>query len=113
MALKIRLRQQGRTNHITYRLVVTDTRYPRDGKYIEMLGWSRPFQKKGETCNVNGERIEYWLSQGALLSDNAKILVSKLAPSVVVAYKQQVEKKKVALREKRKATRRSKKAAKV
>lgn len=108
MALKIRLRQQGRTNHTTYRLVVTDTRYPRDGKYIEMLGWSRPFETKGETCNVKGDRIAYWLSQGAQISDNAKILVSKLAPSVIDAYKKQVEQKRVAVREQRKAARRKK-----
>jgi small subunit ribosomal protein S16 len=110
MALKIRLRQQGRTNHTTYRLVVMDTRHPRDGKYIEMLGWSRPFQKKGEAESVDGERIQYWLSQGAQISDNAKILVRRLAPSVIQAYNQQIEKKKVAIREKRKAARRKKKA---
>lgn len=106
MALKIRLRQQGRTNHTTYRIVVTDTRYPRDGKYIEMLGWSRPFEKAGEQANVNGERVDYWLNQGAEISDNAKILISKLAPSVIDAYNQRVQKKRVAIREQRKAARR-------
>jgi small subunit ribosomal protein S16 len=106
MALKIRLRQQGRTNHTTYRLVVTDIRYPRDGKYIEMLGWSRPFDQAGQKSSVNGERIEYWLNQGAEISDNAKILVSKLAPSVIDAYNKRLEKKRVAIREQRKAARR-------
>jgi small subunit ribosomal protein S16 len=45
MALKIRLRQQGRKNRQTYRLVVTDIRNPRDGKYLEMIGWYNPFNK--------------------------------------------------------------------
>lgn len=106
MALKIRLRQQGRTNHTTYRIVVTDTRYPRDGKYIEMLGWSRPFEVAGERYSVNGERVDYWLNQGAEISENAKILVSKLAPAVIDAYDQRVQKKRVAIREQRKAARR-------
>jgi len=108
MALKIRLRQQGRTNHTTYRIVVTDTRYPRDGKYIEMLGWSRPFDTIGETSNVDGERVDYWLNQGAEISENAKLLIAKLAPSVIDAYNQRVQKKRVAIREQRKAARRKK-----
>ena len=44
MALKIRLRQQGRNNRPFYRLVVTDARSPRDGKYVEALGWYNPFE---------------------------------------------------------------------
>lgn len=108
MALKIRMRQQGRTNHTTYRIVVTDTRYPRDGKYIEMLGWNRPFEKAGERSSVNGERVDYWLNQGAELSENAKILIKKLAPSVIDAYNQREQKKRAAVREKRKAARRKK-----
>ena len=108
MALKIRLRQQGRTNHTTYRLVVTDTRSPRDGKYIEMLGWSRPFDVKGLEASVDGERILFWLSQGAQFSENAKTFVARMAPDVLKSYRDQVERKKVAIREKRKATRRKK-----
>ncbi len=108
MALKIRLRQHGRTNHTTYRLVVTDSRSPRDGKYIEMLGWSRPFDVTGVEANVDAERVIHWLGQGAQFSENAKHFVARVAPDVIVAYRQQVEKQKVALREKRKAARRNK-----
>jgi small subunit ribosomal protein S16 len=108
MALKIRLRQQGRTNHTTYRLVVTDTRHPRDGKYIEMLGWSRPFDTKGQESEVNGERIQYWLSQGAELSDNAQHFVARTAPAVMQSYRETVAKRKELVREKRKAARRKK-----
>jgi small subunit ribosomal protein S16 len=110
MALKIRLRQHGRTNHTTYRLVVTDSRSPRDGKYIEMLGWSRPFETTGQEASVDGDRIMHWLDQGAELSENAKHFVARTAPDVIVAYRQQVEKRKAVAREKRKAARRSKKA---
>ena len=45
MALKIRLRQQGRKNRPFYRLVLTDSRTPRDGKYVEALGWYNPIEK--------------------------------------------------------------------
>jgi len=110
MALKIRLRQHGRTNHTTYRLVVTDSRSPRDGKYIEMLGWSRPFETTGQEASVDGERIMHWLDQGAEFSENAKHFVARTAPDVIVAYRQQVEKRKAVAREKRKAARRSKQA---
>ena len=48
MALKIRLRAQGRNNRETYRLVVADGRSPRDGKYMEMLGWYNPFESVPE-----------------------------------------------------------------
>ena len=46
MALKIRLRQQGKTNHLMYRLVVVDSRAPRDGKYLEMVGKYNPHLKR-------------------------------------------------------------------
>lgn len=111
MALKIRLRQQGRTNHTTYRLVVTDTRSPRDGKYIEMLGWSRPFETTGQEASVDGQRVMHWLEQGAEFSENAMHFVARTAPEVIVAYRQQVEKRKAAVREKRKASRRNKEKA--
>ncbi|MBM3191162.1 MAG: 30S ribosomal protein S16 [Chlamydiae bacterium] len=111
MALKIRLRQQGRTNHTTYRLVVTDTRHPRDGKYIEKLGWSRPFDKVGQSAEVNGERVAYWLGQGAQISDNAKLFVAKNAPAVMKEYQQSLEKKKQKICEKRRERRKGAKLA--
>lgn len=86
MALKIRLRQQGRTNRATYRLVVTDCRSPRDGKYLEMLGWYNPFEtEESLTLSMKPDRIQHWLDQGAQLTDKARTLVKKLAPSIVRA----------------------------
>lgn len=108
MALKIRLRQQGRHNRATYRLVVTDGRAPRDGKYVEMLGWYAPFESTPEnTLSIKEDRIQHWLDQGAQLTDKAKTLVAKLAPAIV---KRQTQ-KEVACRAKACAKRKARKAA--
>jgi small subunit ribosomal protein S16 len=80
--LKIRLRQQGRKNQQTYRLVVTDIRHPRDGKYLEMLGWYNPFNATQDSM-VDGERISYWLGLGAELSESAETLISRIAPHIM------------------------------
>ena len=93
MALKIRLRQQGRSNRQTYRLVVADVRSPRDGKYVEMLGWYDPSLASNNMC-VNAERTSYWLSQGAEFTDQAKAIIKKVAPEVINDWQ---EKKNLAL----------------
>jgi small subunit ribosomal protein S16 len=107
MALKIRLRQQGRNNRQTYRLVVTDIRNPRDGKYLEMVGWYNPFESDtAKEMAVDGDRINYWLGQGAELSDKAEQLISKVAPDVITALraKQRAKQlKEIAVRKKSKA----------
>ena len=90
MALKIRLRQQGRRNRSFYRLVVTDSRSPRDGKYVEALGWYNPIETEEEKMiSFKSDRIQHWLSLGAQLTENAESLIKKVAPSVV---RQQTEK---------------------
>ena len=81
MALKIRLRQQGKKNQQTYRMVVMDERSKRDGKYIEKLGWYNP-TLEAENYSIDGERVHFWLVQGAEISDRAEELVKKGAPSV-------------------------------
>lgn len=84
MALKIRLRAQGRNNRETYRLVLADSRSPRDGKYIEMLGWYNPFESELErNVSIKADRIQHWLDQGAQMTENAQTLIKKLAPAVV------------------------------
>lgn len=82
MALKIRLRQQGRTNRQTYRLVVTDIRNPRDGKYLEMIGWYNPFSHTNDS-QISIERINYWVGQGAEISLSAQNLIARIAPDVM------------------------------
>jgi small subunit ribosomal protein S16 len=89
MAVKIRLRQQGRKNRQTFRLVVTDIRNPRDGKYIEMLGSYDPHSPKQSNLQLNAERLSYWLGKGAELSPSAEKLVRGVAPEVISSLKKQ------------------------
>lgn len=108
MALKIRLRQQGRNNRPFYRLVVADCRSPRDGKYVEAIGWYNPFASKTEQeFSLDAERAQHWLSQGAILSESAQALIQKSAPSLV----RTLTEKKVALRAKAAAKRKARKKA--
>lgn len=106
MALKIRLRQQGRTNRQTYRLVVTDIRNPRDGKYLEMIGWYNPFNATNDSV-VNIERMNYWLGQGAQLTPNAEALIARIAPDTM----KEIRAKAHASRTKKAAKRRAGKKA--
>ncbi len=101
MAVKIRLRQQGKKNRQTYRLVLIDGRSKRDGKYLENLGWYNPFEEQN-SLSVNAERVAYWLEKGAEISDQAKSLVAKSAPDVMKNYNE----KRFAVRVKRVAKRR-------
>lgn len=104
MALKIRLRQQGRNNRPFYRLVLTDARSPRDGKYLEALGWYNPFESELEkSISVNAERVQHWLSMGAELSERAQALVAKLAPQVTRAQTEKMLAHKAKAAAKRKA----------
>ncbi|MBI5273676.1 MAG: 30S ribosomal protein S16 [Chlamydiales bacterium] len=89
MALKIRLRQQGRTNQLSYRLVLTDIRAPRDGKYLECLGWYDPKRKvENDDAELKADRIEHWLKEGAEISPKACALLKRIAPSVYQSYHQ-------------------------
>ena len=84
MALVIRLRQMGKTNRQTFRLVVIDKRSPRDGKYIEMVGWYNPLEDKDEkNLSVKSERVDFWLQKGAVLSPRVKSLVKRAAPEII------------------------------
>jgi small subunit ribosomal protein S16 len=107
MALIIRLRQQGRNNRQTYRLVVVDVRSKRDGKYLEKLGWYNPFEEQ-DNLFVDAERVRHWLTQGAKISDQVQSLVSKAAPEVVKEWKDRL----CARRTKNAAKRRALKKAK-
>ena len=95
MALKIRLRQMGRTNHLTYRLVVADGRSPRDGKYIEMLGHYDPHVEGNQNTSVVEDRIQHWLDQGAELSEKAECLIARAAPGVMKALREKRNAKKL------------------
>jgi small subunit ribosomal protein S16 len=76
MAVRIRLRRTGRKKAPQYRIVVADSKSPRDGKFIEIIGQYAP--RQGETAlNLNAERANYWLDNGALPSDTVRSLLRK------------------------------------
>ena len=76
MAVKIRLSRQGRKKSPFYRLVVADSRSPRDGKFIELIGTYNPMTDPA-SVTINEERALYWLKNGALPSDTARGLLKK------------------------------------
>ena len=76
MAVAIRLRREGAKNRPYYRVVVTDSRSPRDGKFIEILGTYDPKQT-GQNSSFSVERAEYWISKGAQPSDTVRSLIKK------------------------------------
>lgn len=76
MAVRIRFSRHGKKKNPFYRLVVTDSRSPRDGRFIEMLGTYNPLTDPAE-LKVNEERALYWLRVGALPSDTAKAVLKK------------------------------------
>lgn len=91
MALKIRLRQQGRQNRPFYRVVLTDVRSPRDGKYIESLGWYNPFEKEQERLfNVQADRVQYWVGQGAEITESVQALLMRSTPAIIRNMRQSV-----------------------
>ncbi len=104
MALVIRMRQQGANSRQQFRVVVTDVRSPRDGKYVEKLGWYNPFAQEGKNFQLDIPRIQFWLDQGAQISDRVKSMVERFAPEVVRGLTE----KAVAKREKARVKRREK-----
>jgi small subunit ribosomal protein S16 len=79
MSLKLRMARGGRRNLPFYRIVVTDSRSPRDGKFIEKIGTYNPMlaNDNPQRVTLNAERIKYWLSQGAQPSDRVAIFLAK------------------------------------
>ena len=76
MALKIRLTKVGSVHQPLYRVVVAEARSRRDGAAVENLGTYRPGDK-GNPINVNMERVEYWLSKGALPTNTMHAMIKK------------------------------------
>jgi small subunit ribosomal protein S16 len=74
--VKIRLTRRGKNKKPTYRIVVADSRSPRDGKFIEIIGNYNPVQQP-KVLNVKTDRARYWLSVGAQPSDTVKYLLGK------------------------------------
>ena len=75
MATKIRLRRTGNRNLALYRIVVADSRSPRDGRFIETLGHYDPRKEGTEKIAVNLEKVSEWINKGAEVSDTVRSLL--------------------------------------
>lgn len=76
MSVKIRMKRMGSKKNPFYRLVVADSRYPRDGRSIEVVGTYDPVAK-GEQVKVDEDLVLKWLGNGAKPSDTVRHLLSK------------------------------------
>ncbi|MCD8345921.1 MAG: 30S ribosomal protein S16 [Oscillospiraceae bacterium] len=76
MAVKIRLRRIGAKKDPFYRIVVADSRYPRDGRFIEELGYYDPTVEPS-VLKVDGEKAKKWITTGAQPTDTVKVLFKK------------------------------------
>lgn len=76
MAVSIRLRREGAKNRPYYKVVVADSRSPRDGKFIEIIGTYDP-KKKGDNSTLKVDRAEHWIARGAQPSDTVRSLLKK------------------------------------
>ncbi len=90
MAVRIRMKMMGRKARPFYRLCAVDARRPRDGKVIEELGYYDPMVKDTDARAIlKGERIDYWMSVGALPTDKVAILIKKYGTNGTHAEQQQ------------------------
>lgn len=77
MAVKIRLKRMGAKKSPFYRVVVADSRYPRDGRFIEEIGTYNPITDPS-AINIDAEKAQKWLKNGAQPTDTVKILLKKV-----------------------------------
>ncbi|MEE1054181.1 MAG: 30S ribosomal protein S16 [Acutalibacteraceae bacterium] len=76
MAVKIRLRRIGAKKAPFYRVVVADSRYPRDGRFIEEIGYYDP-TKEPAVVNIDADKAKKWIGNGAQPTDTVKALLKK------------------------------------
>ena len=76
MAVKIRLRRMGAKKSPYYRIVVADSRYPRNGRFIEEIGTYNPLTEPA-TVTVDAEAAKKWIANGAQPTDTVKALLKK------------------------------------
>ena len=76
MAVKIRLRRMGSKKAPFYRVVVADSRFPRDGRFIEEIGTYDP-TKEPALVNIDAEKAKKWIATGAQPTDTVKVLLKK------------------------------------
>jgi small subunit ribosomal protein S16 len=76
MAVKIRLRRVGAKKAPFYRIVVADSRYPRDGRFIEEIGYYNPMENPS-VVKVDADKAKEWIKNGAQPTDTVKVLFKK------------------------------------
>ncbi|ARP50882.1 MULTISPECIES: 30S ribosomal protein S16 [Caproicibacterium] len=76
MAVKIRLRRMGAKKSPFYRIVVADSRDPRDGRFIEEIGYYNPLKEPAEV-KVDADKVQNWMKNGAQPTDTVKRLFKK------------------------------------
>lgn len=74
--VKIRLKRMGANKKPFYRIVIADSRYPRDGRFIEEIGYFNPITEP-ETVKIDEEKANKWLATGAQPTDTVKRLLKK------------------------------------
>ncbi|MFA7173091.1 MAG: 30S ribosomal protein S16 [Kiritimatiellia bacterium] len=79
--VKIRLRRTGCKNNAAYRVVAADERSPRDGKFLEILGWYEP-TREGVNFKLKLDRIAAWQSKGAQMSETVASMVRRAKRAV-------------------------------
>jgi len=84
MSVKIRMKRVGTKNTPVFRIVVADSRSPRDGKFIEELGTYHPLNK-GDNFTLKLDRAQYWISKGAQPSDTVASFIKKAAKAAPAA----------------------------
>ena len=76
MAVKIRLRRMGAKKNPFYRIVVADSRFPRDGRFIEEIGYYNPMEEPS-VVKVDPEKAKKWMQNGAQPTDTVRTLFKK------------------------------------
>ena len=76
MSVKIRLRRMGAKKAPFYRVVVADSRYPRDGRFIEEIGYYNPLTNPAD-IKIHAQKAKAWLEKGALPTETAKSVLKK------------------------------------
>jgi small subunit ribosomal protein S16 len=77
MAVRIRLRREGRKKTPMYRIVVADSTAPRDGRFIEIIGQYQPRGGGENALNLKADRVNHWLDHGALPTDTVRSLLRR------------------------------------
>ena len=84
MSVRIRLRREGSLNNPYYKVIVADSRSPRDGKFIEIIGNYDP-KKADLNVNLDLDRVAYWVGQGAQPSETVTSLIKRAKKAAAAA----------------------------